>query len=126
MSCLPGRTMGAFGGCDCLCFGMGHAMTNVIQLKPKVSRDFMIGQSVKNAAAKHWPWGVQHFDTEKVLRDVMAATDWQIGFFADEVRLEYLILSDLYEEVPDVDDHGFTDGDYAGFEAALHEGRAFL
>lgn len=88
-------------------------MTNVVGFKPRVSRQFLIGQAVVTSAAIHWPWGFEKFGTAKVLADIAAATEWQIGFFVDECRQEYWNLRRVYTEIDSVEDCAFTDPDFA-------------
>lgn len=97
-------------------------MTNVVKLQ--TSRRFLIGQAVLNAAHKHFAWGIEQFGIARVLNKILEGDDLVRAGFYIEVCDEFEALSLNYVEAPA--DHAFTDQDFAGMEAALYEGRAFL
>lgn len=88
-------------------------MSNVIHLKPTVTRSFLRRQAVLNAAEEHFTWCVQRYGIVEVLLKIESASEAELAYFCDEVRLAYRILTDTYREQPDQDDCAFTDPDVA-------------
>ena len=88
-------------------------MSNVMQFP--TPRGLLIEQAVKDAANKHFAWGIQQFGMARVMQKILDGDDLVRAGFYIEVCDEFETLSANY--VPPTPDYAVTDSD---FEVAVN------